>query len=662
MNYVVANVPFRKRLFILTFFAAFLSQIQAQSFLTNGLVAYFPFDGNANDASGNGYHLVSQGATPATDRFGVASNCFYFDGNAYMASTNNFSITGNSPRTVSAWCYSTNSQQQYIAHWGVDNSGAGYDSGFYIYPSSLQLYLHGYYSDVASFPTNGAGAWSLYGKWFHVVYTYSNSISNACIYLNGQILPASILSQNVSSWNTVSNTLLQIGSDTSAASPRGWRGALDDVRIYNRALSSFEVSELYTIEGSHSPPQIYTDITNVGALFGSDAAFVFSAVGSPPIFYQWYSQNTNLQVTAGAYAETISSFVYAVVVTNGGAGYSSAPNVHFEGGGGTGAAAYATTTNGAVSAITVTNAGFGYTNPPTVLIDPPDGLMTGQTNSVLILRNVDQHSVGNYWVVASNSFGSVTSSIASLILLYPPGIATQPSDLNISLHGSGTLSVTPSGTPPFQYQWTFVTNNLPGATNSSLTLTNFNTNQVGSYFVTVYSPYGQATSSIAQVQMLPSLTLPFTGAVGLWGQPTTLSVGAIGTGTLQYQWYFNGVPISGATSNSLTFASVQFTNAGLYSVVVSSALGSVTNSPYQLVVNPANVSLGLYPGVMISGTLGYSYEIQGTIDLSNTNSWVTLTNITLTQPSQIWSDYSADAVQPGNPRKFYRVLGGSGNP
>jgi len=123
-----------------------------------------------------------------------------------------------------------------------------------------------------------------------------------------------------------------------------------------------------------------------------------------------------------------------------------------------------------------------------------------------------------------------------------------------------------------------------------------------------------------------------------------------------YQWYFNGQPISGANSSSYALNGIQFTNAGLYSVVVSSAYGSVTNAAYQVVVNPANSSIGLYAGVTIQGTVGYSYSIQSTTNLSDPNSWVTVTNITLTSPVEIWNDNSSDVLNPSNPQKYYQVL------
>ena len=108
----------------------------------------------------------------------------------------------------------------------------------------------------------------------------------------------------------------------------------------------------------------------------------------------------------------------------------------------------------------------------------------------------------------------------------------------------------------------------------------------------------------------------------------------------------------------LTFDGIQFTNAGLYTVVVSSALGSVTNTPEQVVVNPAGVSLGLYPGVTISGTVGYTYIIQRNANLANPNGWVTVTNLTLTQPVQIWADTSINTTLPTNQYQFYQVLPG----
>jgi len=93
-------------------------------------------------------------------------------------------------------------------------------------------------------------------------------------------------------------------------------------------------------------------------------------------------------------------------------------------------------------------------------------------------------------------------------------------------------------------------------------------------------------------------------------------------------------------------------------VVVSSPFGSVTNVAAQVIVNPAGVALGFYPGLTISGVAGYSYVIQSSTDLTDTNAWGTLTNLTLTEPVQLWVDTNVDASSPFNDKNFYRVLPG----
>ena len=89
-----------------------------------------------------------------------------------------------------------------------------------------------------------------------------------------------------------------------------------------------------------------------------------------------------------------------------------------------------------------------------------------------------------------------------------------------------------------------------------------------------------------------------------------------------------------------------------------SSLGSVTNPPAQVVVNAAAVSLGFCPAVTINGVVGYSYIIQSSPNLTDTNAWVTLTNLTLTQPAQIYVDTSVNASSPFNSKYYYRVLPG----
>jgi hypothetical protein len=408
------------------------------------------------------------------------------------------------------------------------------------------------------------------------------------------------------------------------------------------------------------PPQgiIIGDLTNSYVVYGSNTTLSVTAIGPSQLSFQWYFLPANHAGQAGAYAEITNGHCNAAVVTNGGFGYGNVPNINFVGGGGFGIAGYSTVSNAVVSGITLTMAGSGYSSPPAVVIGAPNGFFYGQTNSTLNITNASQDDVGNYFVVVSDSTSSVTSSVVSLTVLFPPTIVQSPVGFADNFGSSNALSVVVSGTPNFSYQWMLNGTNIIGATGSNYIITNLTLDMAGSYSVEVTNLYGNATSSSAQVEVFPTLVSPFAGAVDIWGQDAVFDVGAIGSGSLFYQWYFNGQQIAGATNSSYELSSIQFTNAGLYDVVVSSQYGSVTNTTYQVVVNPANVSIGLVASLTIQGTVGNNYNVQSTTNLADPNSWATVTNITLTSPIQIWDDNSSDVHNPSNPQKYYRVLPG----
>ena len=235
-----------------------------------------------------------------------------------------------------------------------------------------------------------------------------------------------------------------------------------------------------------------------------------------------------------------------------------------------------------------------------------------------------------------------------------PVIQVGPQNQIRPLGSNATFSVTASGSPALYYQWRKDGTNLIGATFMNYSIVGITTNHVGAYDVVVTNLYGSVTSTPpAALLVSPSLLSPFTGQVGIWGHEATLSVSAYGSGTLSYQWYKSGQLVSGATNSTLVFPSLQINDAGLYSVIVTSQYGSVTNTPAQLVVNPANISLGLYAGITIEGTAGYTYGIEYTTNLQDTNAWQSLTNITLTQPVEIWVDTSVNV--PTSAKRYYRV-------
>jgi hypothetical protein len=616
-------------------------QAQAQSFLTNGLVAYYPFNGNANDASGNGYNATNFSVVLGPDRFGNASGAGQFNGSSsYIllpsALVNRMSGTG--PMAVSSWVKSTITANNH-AILNIGDASQGND--FAILSTGGLFYYSGWGA-----PNLLTGKQICDGVWHQCVASFDGTNMN--LYVDGVFQIAQALTSNRLNTRGTIGVRVDLGNEL-------WNGGLDDIRIYSRALSSNDIAQLYAYE---SPLSITSQPTGSTNLVGTTATFSVTAQSSQPLSYQWYFVPANNSGLAGAYAQIFNGFCVGAVITNGGFGYGNSPNVNFVGGGGSGASGYGTASNGVLTSITVTNAGSGYYNLPAVVIGSPNGYYYGQTNNTLTITNANPNSVGNYYVVVSNSFGSMTSSVVNLTLVFPPGIVQNPLGFTGSIDSGNTLSVIASGTPPLFYQWLLNGTNIAGATGSSYAITDLTLNTAGSYSVAVTNAYGHTNSSPVTVALLPSLISPFTGAIGIWGQNAVLNVGAVGSGALSYQWYFNGQAIGGATASSYALNDIQFTNAGLYNVVVSSVYGSVTNTAYQVVVNPANTSIGLFAGVTIQGTVGYSYNIQSTTNLSDPNSWVTMTNITLTSPIEIWDDNSSDIHNPGNPQKFYQVLPG----
>ena len=388
-----------------------------------------------------------------------------------------------------------------------------------------------------------------------------------------------------------------------------------------------------------------------GLTLGSDGNFYGTAVsgGNDNELFQW-GMGTVFRVTTNGTLTVLTAFNF----TNGArpfAGLTLGNDGNFYGttyqGGTTNfaytygmGAVFRVTTNGTLTTVV----SFNFTN--------------GASPAAALTLGNDGNFYGTTYYGGSSNYGTVFR------LLLSPVITVQPQSQTNSAGATLTFLVNATGLNPVSYQWQKNGSNLTdgseisGSSTSSLTVTNVSQCDLGAYAVVVTNAFGAVSSSNATLSMYPYIDIPFSGAITYWGQTNTLSVGAWGTGPLYYQWFQNGVAIEDATNQDLTLTSIQATNGGLYSVVVSSALGSVTNAPAQVVVEPAGVSLGFSPTITINGVVNYSYIIQSTTNLTKTNSWVTLTNLTLTQPVQIYVDTSVNASAPFYSKYYYRVLPG----
>jgi hypothetical protein len=218
------------------------------SSLKNGLVAYYPFNGNANDESGNGNNGAVNGATLSADRFGIANKAYSFDGVSSFIdlSNNNLNNQGNSSRTVACWINPTSNSNPCMNFFssgnGVtgstsSNNGKTFNLRLNIVSSSLTYNLGFMGYGVTGYdydPLNGTSI--PINEWTHVAVTFSeNTIT---LYVNGIKGGSGIVSLN-----TTGNSNY-IGRSNHTDAYNYFNGNIDEVRLYNRSLTQEEISYL----------------------------------------------------------------------------------------------------------------------------------------------------------------------------------------------------------------------------------------------------------------------------------------------------------------------------------------------------------------------------------------------------------------------------------
>ena len=227
----------------LAFTVALAIQAQAQTYLTNGLVAYYPFNGNANDATGNGNDgTLVGGVSLATNRFGLTNQAYNFNGGGYIQIPNTpaLDIADASPITISVWILKTGSGVMHIL---------GKRDGCTA-PIQFQMPCDDESVAFSGPQGSGAGAYITPTNWTQLVGECDGT--NLLFFTNGVL---SMITTNQILGDPAS-TGLEIGDSGTCA---GFVGLLDDVRVYNRALTAAEVQQLYAYEAQqpiNSMPQI----------------------------------------------------------------------------------------------------------------------------------------------------------------------------------------------------------------------------------------------------------------------------------------------------------------------------------------------------------------------------------------------------------------------
>lgn len=287
--------------------------------LDEGLLVFYPFNGNALDASPNGHHGTVAGPTLTEDRYGRPNMAYQFDGVDDYINIGN-QVKPNFPLTVTAWVR-------------PDSSSAGDHTIFRSDTwTATQVYgvLMGFRDGGTLYAYIGSGAWQLdnwrlwvtttpggvpVNQWSHIAVEWLG-FDTRRFYVNGVLQPAKFDAMGNGTTIGASTANGAIGALDYVGFPAGFAGKLDEVRVYNRALSASEVLAL-AVEA----PEVDIFPSSLSTNAGSTVVFTANAVGAPPLAYQWQRSGTNINGATGntltlASVRASDSGDYVVIVSN----------------------------------------------------------------------------------------------------------------------------------------------------------------------------------------------------------------------------------------------------------------------------------------------------------------------------------------------------------
>ena len=276
---------------LLTSLAVLSANAQVPSYVpTNGLVGYWPFNGNANDESGNGNNGTVNGATLTADRFGDVNKAFSFDGlNDYIFINDapSLSITGDI--TISAWKWEDPSSnngyhnivtKRLVGNWGY---GIGVSKVGSVNNELDRLVTARRNNDGAQYESRYSDQMTVEASWQHVVVTISNNLVK--FFINGIDAGYSSSGGNLFTIPSQNQLVGVTFGDCYCNNNEEMQGMIDDIGIWNRALTADEVLALYN--GCNVSTQVVSGNSTPGA-FANSTYTCNSNAGST---YNWTVTN-----------------------------------------------------------------------------------------------------------------------------------------------------------------------------------------------------------------------------------------------------------------------------------------------------------------------------------------------------------------------------------
>ncbi|MFZ9982903.1 MAG: LamG-like jellyroll fold domain-containing protein, partial [Cyclobacteriaceae bacterium] len=266
---------------------------------TSGLVGWWPFNGNANDESGNGNHGVVDTAVPTTNRFNETQNGYQFNGIRGTVTFNSFPLDpAQDEYTIQFW-YRIDDLSKFLQIFA--NS---------IPHNFIGLGFNGYHSAGQDFMLVGngnlwlnEGNWTIpsgvsyaTGKWSHFVMTKSGTTYK--IFVDGVL-------GNTVTLGPVPSTSIKMGFGSFGGAPDSevLKGALDDVGLWNRALSQTEIQALFTA--------VEPKVLNVPSQYATIQEAINAAVAGDTV-----------KLAPGTYTESNISVTKSVIIKGNGAAES----------------------------------------------------------------------------------------------------------------------------------------------------------------------------------------------------------------------------------------------------------------------------------------------------------------------------------------------------
>jgi hypothetical protein len=319
-----------------------------------------------------------------------------------------------------------------------------------------------------------------------------------------------------------------------------------------------------TLSVNVAPPTVTQPPSNQTVMAGGNASFSVGVTGAGPFNYFWqFSNNGGTFVTlsnggriAGANTPTLQitnvqtadAGRYRCLVSNAGGQVNSGPatlTVTLPPAPTVTAPASQTVAPGVNVSFSVTASGQGplsyfwqFSNGGTFVTLSNGGRISGANTPTLQIASVQASDAGQYRCLVGNAGGQTNSGPATLTVLAPPTITTQPTSQTVVTGGTAGFTVAAAG-GSLTYQWQFSANGstfsnlanggrVSGATTASLQVANVQASDAGHYRCLVSNPAGQAVSAIASLTVAPrppalvvtagGTALPSSGGTIAWGQ------------------------------------------------------------------------------------------------------------------------------------------------